>query len=66
MMWASNISNNRSYKGTMFFIFMECRWSMPLLLRDVVLFFKKFFQERGRALGYAEESIVGKAPELLP
>ncbi len=32
MMWASNISSKRSYKGTMFFIFMPWRWSMPLLL----------------------------------
>lgn len=33
MMWASSISSSRSYRGTMFFIFMQCRWSMPLLLR---------------------------------
>lgn len=32
MMWASSISSNRSYKGTIFFIFMQWRWSMPLLL----------------------------------
>lgn len=59
MMWASNISNNRSYKGTMFFIFMECRWSMPLLLRT-------FLKRKTGALGYAQQSILGKTQELLP
>lgn len=32
MMWASSISRSRSYRGTTFFIFMQWRWSMPLLL----------------------------------
>ena len=35
MMWASNISSSRSYRGTMFFIFMQWRWSIPLLLHII-------------------------------